>query len=163
MQKLLTVPFAALAILTVCLVSLSFALLMQYGFGILPCELCLWQRGPFVAGAVLAAMTFLVPLRFQKFLMILCVVFFLANSGLAVFHSGVERHWWVFHSACTGSASLSGSIEAMREQLLATPVTRCDEISWSLFGLSMANFNIVFSFVMGVFAFWAAHHLTSRN
>ena len=31
------------------------------------------------------------------------------------------------------------------DQLLATPVVRCDDVPWSLFGLSMAGWNTLFS------------------
>ena len=159
LSKLLSMPTAALLILAAGAGSLVFALIMQFGFGVLPCELCLWQRVPFAAAALLALIAVVArPYgNHTQFLLGLCAVLFLVNTGLAVFHSGVERHWWEFHSACTGSAlSHVKSIEELRQELLNKPVVRCDEISWSIFGLSMANLNIGFSFALALFAALAA-------
>jgi disulfide bond formation protein DsbB len=152
-------PTSALLIFTASAGSLAFALLMQFGFAILPCELCLWQRVPFIAASVLAFVAVLLrPYgRNTQFLLGLCAALFLANAGLAVFHSGVERHWWEFHSACTGSPlSHVKSVEDLRQELLNKPVVRCDEINWSILGLSMANLNIAFSSLLAIFAALAA-------
>jgi disulfide bond formation protein DsbB len=129
---------------------------MQYGFGVMPCELCLWQRAPFVAVAALSFVALLVP-KYARALLGVCALALLANAGLASFHSGVERHWWEFHSACTGSAlDRVKSVEDLRQELLGTPVVRCDEISWSIFGLTMANINVVYSAVLAMVAVMAA-------
>jgi disulfide bond formation protein DsbB len=40
--------------------------------------------------------------------------------------------------------------------LLAQPVVRCDEVAWSLFGLSMAGYNFLMSLALAGFAFAAA-------
>jgi disulfide bond formation protein DsbB len=164
--KLLAMPTAALLILAAAAGSLAFALVMQYGFGVLPCELCLWQRAPFAAAALLALIAAVArPFgKHTKVLLGLSAALFFVNTGLAVFHSGVERHWWEFNSACTGSAlDRVKSVEDMRRELLGKPAVRCDEISWSLFGLSMANFNIAFSFALGLFAAAAAAAAARRK
>lgn len=159
LSKLLPMPQAALLILAAGAGSLGFALTMQYGFGVSPCELCLWQRVPFVSVSLLAIVAVILRPYNQRtrLLLGLSAALLLANAGLALFHSGVERHWWEFHSACTGSPlSHVKSVEDLRQELLNKPVTRCDEISWSILGLSMANLNIAFSFGLAVFAGLAA-------
>lgn len=155
-------PFPALLIIAASAGALIFALLLQYGFQVLPCQLCLWQRGPFALLIVLGVAAAVVrPYgRFTVSVFWVCALLLLANAGIAVFHSGVERHWWEFHSSCTGGAlEKLDSLEAMRLQLLATPVVRCDEIAWSLFGLSMANFNVVYSLMLAMVAAVAGFRL----
>jgi disulfide bond formation protein DsbB len=62
-----------------------------------------------------------------------------------VFHAGVEQKWWLGPTGCTG-ASLSGlSPEEAMKRLMGTPVVRCDEIPWALFGISMAAWNAIIS------------------
>lgn len=39
----------------------------------------------------------------------------------------------------------ANSIEALRQALLAAPVVRCDVPVWSLLGVSMAGYNMMFS------------------
>jgi len=40
--------------------------------------------------------------------------------------------------------------------ILAAPIVRCDDIAWSLFGISMAGYNILYSGALGAFALWQA-------
>ena len=75
------------------------------------------------------------------------------SAGLAVYHSGVERKLWAGPSDCTGGQDLSGLDGA---DLLSTDFTvgivRCDEISFSILGLSFANMNVVLS--LGLLVVW---------
>ena len=48
-------------------------------------------------------------------------------------------------SGCTANLSLDGDISAMTQLLLETPLVRCDDVAWSLFGLSMAGWNALIS------------------
>jgi len=43
--------------------------------------------------------------------------------------------------------------------LLHTVVARCDEISWTLLGLSMANWNVFASGALAAFSFDAARRI----
>ncbi|MFZ8992136.1 MAG: disulfide bond formation protein B, partial [Candidatus Puniceispirillaceae bacterium] len=45
----------------------------------------------------------------------------------------------------TSNLALDGDITAMTQQLLDTPLVRCDDVAWSLFGLSMAGWNALIS------------------
>lgn len=123
----------------------------QYGFGLLPCELCLMQRAPFALNILLGIVAFAhAPLRLP--LIGLSGLSFLINSGIAFFHSGVERKWWTGLTGCT-TPDMSGSIEELLKRIQDTAVVRCDEIPWSLFGLSMANYNVAFCLGLGVICF----------
>ena len=46
-EKILSMLMAAQLLLAASLAALLFALVMQFGFGLEPCLLCLWQRVPF--------------------------------------------------------------------------------------------------------------------
>jgi disulfide bond formation protein DsbB len=74
----------------------------------------------------------------------------------------VEQHWWAGTSSC-GGAAMATSLEALRAQVMAAPVTRCDEVAWSLFGVSMAGYNVVISLGLAVFAFVAARVAYTRT
>jgi disulfide bond formation protein DsbB len=158
-------PGAAYVIVLAALGVLGFVLVMQYGFGIVPCHLCLWQRVPFGIAAVVALIGIIAKpnARYASLLLGLCAVLFLADMGLAIFHTGVERHWWEWQSSCTGGLMQHASIDELREQLMGTPIVRCDEISWSVIGLSMANLNIAFCFVMALFAGYASLRCNKVN
>ena len=146
--------------------SLGAALAFQYVGGLHPCILCLYQRWPYVAVAVLAALVLVLPrpLWLPPMLVGLCGLALLTGGGVAVFHVGVEQHWWAGTAACEGQVSITqGSIEDLRAQLLGAPVARCDQIPWSLFGISMAGYNVLISFGLGVFSLIAAGRLARQR
>ena len=65
---------------------------------------------------------------------------------MAGYHAGVEWQLWEGPAGCTASLAAGASAADLVDQLLATPVVRCDDVPWSLFGLSMAGWNTLFSF-----------------
>lgn len=128
----------------------------QYGFNLRPCELCLIQRVPFAIN-ILLGLTAYFWVAHRLPLIAISGFVFLANSGIAFFHSGVERKWWQGLTGCS-TPDMSGSIEDVLKRIQETDVTRCDEIPWSLFGLSMANYNVVFCLFLGFFCLIYANH-----
>jgi disulfide bond formation protein DsbB len=162
--KILTTPLAAQLLLAASLGALLFVFVMQYGFGLHPCVLCLWQRVPYGAAAVLALLAWVWrPCRHHTaFLLALCAVCYLAGLGLAVFHSGVELHWWLGTSGCAVQPLNGASADDLREALLHSVAPRCDQIAWTLFGLSMANYNIGLSMALAFFAAAAAAKATQK-
>lgn len=134
---------AALGIATVSAFSLAAALTAQFGFGLLPCTLCLYQRVPFSINILLGLVGGCSKnAKVTTYSIALSGMSFLINSGIAFYHSGVERKWWAGLQGCS-TPDMSGTIEEVMARIAATNVTRCDEIPWSLFGLSMANYNVV--------------------
>src|SRR5665213_636179 len=130
------------------------ALLFQYVGGLAPCELCLLERWPYYIGMPLAVLVILA--GGQRNLLIggsaLVMLLFLAGSGLAFYHVGVEQHWFAGPTACTGGSTGAKSLEDLRAQLMATQPVRCDEPQWTLFGVSLAGFNLLASLVLMVLA-----------
>ncbi len=131
--------------------SLAAAFISQFGFDLKPCDLCLIQRIPFAINIGLGLIG-LACLGWTRILIGVSGVSFLINSVIAFYHSGVERHWWSGLSGCS-TPDMSGSIEDLMARIQSTDVTRCDEIPWDLFGLSMANYNVMMCLGLGVACF----------
>ncbi|MGB0629688.1 MAG: disulfide bond formation protein B [Alphaproteobacteria bacterium] len=136
-------------------VALAAALASQYLGGLAPCKLCLWQRIPHGAVIVIgvgALLWFRGP-RERLFLTWLSAIAFAVGAGIALYHTGVEQHWIAGPSSCSGDSGLNSaqSVDELRRMLLAAPVVRCDEIPWSLFGLSIAAWNTLASIVLAAF------------
>lgn len=146
-------PFARLIPLCILLASagsLSMALSAQFFFGVTPCILCLYQRIPFALTALLAILALrpkvsspLIPL-----LVLASGLIYLGGASVAIYHVGVEQHWWV--SGCTGSLVESVSLDQLRASLMQKPEKPCDELDWTLFGISMATYNVFFSSLLGL-------------
>ncbi|MHA1113899.1 MAG: disulfide bond formation protein B [Alphaproteobacteria bacterium] len=132
-------------------------LVFQYGFGILPCEMCLWQRWPHFAVIALCGVALAprMPPSVARAVVYLCALAYAVTAGLAVYHVGVEQGLFAGTEACVGPQAAGASLAEQREALLRTPVVRCDEVAWSLFGVSLAGWNFLFSAGLAGFCVWA--------
>jgi len=117
------------------------ALGSQYLGGLYPCEMCHWQRWPHYAAILLAALAFQ-PVA-QRTLVILAALAIAISGAIGVYHAGVEYRWWEGLTQCSVLEVGSGSDTL--SQIMASPLIRCDQAQWTLFGISLAGFNALFS------------------
>jgi disulfide bond formation protein DsbB len=132
---------------------LATALASQFWGGLPPCELCHWQRLPYVAAIALAGAALLRP---SRALVALCGAVFVVGAGLALYHVGVEQGWFAPPGACSADLGAAQTVEELRRRLEAAPLARCTDVAWSLFGVSMAGYNLIASAALAGFAFAAA-------
>jgi disulfide bond formation protein DsbB len=130
-------------------VALGGALLSQYWGGLAPCELCLLQRWPWGVAIVISLVATMVASRTAlPWVALLLAVVFVVSSGLAFYHVGVEQHWFAGPTACSGAATSADTLEALKAQILRQQPVRCDEPAWSLWGISLAGWNLLASLIM---------------
>jgi len=144
--------------------TLGGAFFFQYVGGLAPCVLCIYERYPYGAAIVLSLIALsLSNARWRATALAFCALAFVIDASIGVFHVGVEQHWWVGTAACTGSVADGGatSLEALRQKILSNGVARCDRIPWSLFGISLAGYNVLISLALAVFAAWATRSARS--
>ena len=136
------------------------AFFFQYVMGILPCEMCHWQRWPHDGAIFLGlggALLFYSRAIDRKtvaifaWLALLCI---LATALIGGWQALIEWKLLPGPASCTGdrfvltaNADLNG------------PVVRCDEAGWRLFGISLAGYNLLCS---GAVAVLGALLLTRR-
>lgn len=140
--------------------ALGAAYTAQYVFGLEPCILCLYQRVPFAVAIVLGLVGVLRPSWIAP-VFALAAVAFAANAGIAIYHTGVEQHWWVSAAGCGGGPTPAAVSTA---DLLASLQTKapkpCDAVDWTFLGVSMASWNVLFS---GGLAVFSAYVLKARK
>jgi disulfide bond formation protein DsbB len=156
---------AAALVVVVGVFALAAAFAFQYIGGLAPCILCIWQRYPYGVVLALGVIAFLLAGKPQaaRALIALAGLVFLADAAIAAFHVGVEQKWWAGTAECGGNLAAGVSAEDLKAQLLAAPVVRCDEVAWSLFGISMAGYNFLIALVSGLVALaWAARSRSVR-
>jgi disulfide bond formation protein DsbB len=117
----------------------------QYIGDMAPCKLCLWQRWPHAVAIVIGILGFATGMRELAIAGMLAA---LATAGIGVYHTGVEQAWWEGPTTCTSGSIAGLSTEDLLNQIMNAPVVRCDEIAWSLFGISMAAWNAIISFIL---------------
>lgn len=113
--------------------------------GYAPCKLCLWQRWPHAAAIVLTVLALVTTLRSVAWLGALAAA---TTAGIGAFHAGIERGWWQGPTTCTSGAVDGLSTDDLMAQIMTAPLVRCDEVAWSLLGLSMAGWNAVLSLAL---------------
>lgn len=126
------------------------ALAFQHIGQLPPCKLCIWQRYPHVAAILIGAVALVLP---GSLLPILGLVAALATAGVALFHTGVERKWWEGLQSCSAPDISNLSPQELLEAINNAPLVQCDQIPWDMFGLSMANWNMLIS--LGLAVLWA--------
>jgi len=137
------------AVLAASIAVLGAALLSQYWGGLAPCELCLLQRWPWAAAIAISLISIIDGSRSAlHWVALLLSVVFAVGCGLAFYHVGVEKHWFAGPEACTGAATAADTVEALRARILGQMPVRCDELAWSLWGISMAGWNLLASVMM---------------
>lgn len=119
--------------------------------GLPPCELCWWQRYPYFGAMAVALIGTAVKAIPEKFVLLLLALIFLGDAGIAGFHVGVEQRWWEGLQTCSGFVEYTDNINEALDAIMNAPIVRCDEIAWSLFGISMAGYNMVAALALAVF------------
>lgn len=137
--------------------ALGMALISQYFFGLEPCILCIIQRYPYGIVIALGLIGFAVSFKCKKAvsgIMALISLSFIVNSVIAFYHSGVEQKWWPSFLEGCAVPDLGSDPENIIALLEKSQAARCDEIPWAdpIFNLSMANYNVLFCFGLGVVA-----------
>ncbi len=118
-----------------------------------PCELCWWQRYPYMAIMALSLVATAIKSLPQKWVLLLLTALFLTDAIIAGFHAGVEQRWWEGLQSCSGFVDYSDNINDALEAIMDAPLIKCDEIAWSLFGISMAGYNTLIAAGMTAFCF----------
>lgn len=138
------------------------ALGSQYIGGLHPCEMCYWQRWPHGAAILLAAiaLTRQAGSSMTRLFTLLAASAIAVSGAIGAYHAGVELGVFEGVTSCTTVAKAATTAELL-EQLMKVPLVRCDQVQWSLFGISMAGWNAVLSLGGAAAIAWLA--LTSRT
>ena len=139
------------------------ALMFEYLGGLLPCILCLYQRVIYVVALVLSGMIFFLSgamgTRAASSAIGLSALIFLSGASVSGFHVGVEQGWWSGTQTCGTTIDPNLPLAELKARLLAQPMVRCDEVPWSLFGISMAGYNFLASLIFASASLLAAYQL----
>jgi disulfide bond formation protein DsbB len=133
----------------------------QYVMGLRPCQLCLEQRIAFyvsislaIAVAIAAGRGARPPVAAAGLGVIALAMLF--NSGLALFHAGVEWKWWPGPQECSGPLTDLSAGGDLLSSLTNLTIVRCDEAAWRFLGLSLAGYDVLISLSLAAIAAWGA-------
>jgi disulfide bond formation protein DsbB len=134
-------------ILSFSVFALIAAYFIQYVLKHQPCNLCLIERIPYFFSIVVISIC-LFTKKFEKFsLMILSLIFFAAFL-IAFYHFGIEQGFIKESLVCNLNIENNNlSKEALLNQLKTMPVS-CKDVTFKIFGLSLATFNIFITLIL---------------
>jgi len=127
--------------------TITLALASQYGGGLIPCDLCHKQRWPYYIGIPILLVTAFLPGRSRQVGLALGGAVFLFSVILASYHVGVEQKFWPGPATCGGGLAMPETIEDLHN-ILARGAVSCDKPAFTLFGISMAGYNALISFII---------------
>ena len=125
------------------------AYFIQYVLKHEPCNLCLLERMPYVASIIIISFCLLFK-KFEKISLIFLSLVFFSATLVAIYHFGIEQGFIKESLVCdlnNGSNNLSK--EALLNQLKKMPVS-CKDVTFKIFGLSLATFNIFISLILSI-------------
>ncbi len=162
-------PLTAAAIVTVVgVLTIGSLYFLQYVMLVAPCHLCLEQRYAFYFSIPLAALLWLgtnhgVARKVMIAGFVVIAIVMLWNSGLAAYHAGVEWKFWQGPIDCSGPIDQFGSVQDMMKQLQRISLVRCDEVTWSFLGISLAGWDVPLSLGLAAVAAWGAKASCARQ
>lgn len=153
---MMTALFLAVAMAAVVGTALGF----EHIGGFIPCKLCLEERIPYYTGvpvALLAAIAagMRMPAWIARLLLAIVGLLMTVGLAMAIYHSGVEWHWWAGPSDCSGSLSgMTTDASSLLADLNRVTGPKCDEAALRVLGLSFAGWNVVVSVIIAAIALW---------
>lgn len=151
---------ACAILLSIALATIAVAHAFEQLGGYAPCPLCLQERYAYYFAVPAAVVAFFAArgeaFGFTRIVLVLIAIGFLINTGLGVYHAGIEWKWWEGPVTCAGAAEIGFGEGGLAAELETTRVIRCDEAPWHFFGLSFAGWNAVLSALLAGIATYGA-------
>ena len=129
--------------------SLISAYFIEHVLGHQPCNLCLFERIPYLFAIILTLLSFKLK-HFQKiFITLLIIVFFVATL-LSLYHLGIEQGFIQESLVCNlqGDSTVLSKEEILKQ--LQQKTVNCKDVTFKIFGLSLTTFNVLISFILTV-------------
>jgi len=135
----------------VSILALASAFFIEYILGHQPCNLCIFERIPYLLAIIIILLNFKFN-QFEKLFILFLVIVFLFGAILSLYHLGIEQGFIRESLVCdlkSGSNLLSK--EEILRQLQEKNVS-CKDVTFKIFGLSLTSYNILISLLISISA-----------
>ena len=122
-------------------VALASAFIAEFYFNLAPCKMCLKQREPYYV--IIVGFTLITILKWQDRIWFYLGVQLISIYGLfySIWHVGIENKLLSGPAGCSDGLNITNNASDLKEQILSKPVINCEDVTWSIFGLSAATIN----------------------
>ena len=130
--------------------ALGAAYFVQYILGHKPCNLCLIERLPYIFAIIIIISLGLILKKFEKAIIILLALIFITATIISFYHFGIEQGFFKESLVCNLDGSITNlSKEDLIKELQQQTVS-CKDVSFRIFGLSLATINTIISLILSV-------------
>ena len=134
-------------VLVFSVLSLSIAYFIQYVLGHKPCNLCIIERLPYLATVILISLVFILN-KYEKILLSVVLLFFIFGAVVSFYHFGIEQGFFSESLVCDLGNSKNLSKDELLNQLKNSTIVSCKDVTFRLFGLSLATINTIISIIL---------------
>ena len=127
--------------------ALSFAYFVEFILSHEPCNLCKIERIPYIGSIILGSLLLFIN-RLEKVILIMILLLFVFGSIISIYHIGIEQG--IFNESPLCELGMNTNIQNTDEllkNLEKTPIS-CKDVTFKIFGLSLATFNALLSIVI---------------
>ena len=128
-------------------IALSFAYFVEFVLGHEPCNLCKIERIPYI-GSIIIISFLIFTNRWERILLSMTLLLFIFGAVTSVYHVGIEQG--VLSESLLCELGLNTNIqnpEDLLKSLEKAPIS-CKDVTFKIFGLSLATFNAFLSIVI---------------
>ena len=127
--------------------SLITAYFIEYILGHKPCNLCLIERIPYLASIILISLIFILN-KYEKTISLIVGLFFVFGAIVSFYHFGIEQGFFDESLMCNlvNNGGTLSSEDLLKE--LKKNTVSCKDVTFALFGLSLATFNTIISLII---------------
>ena len=139
-------------ILIFSILSILFAFYVEYILGHKPCNLCLFQRLPYILIIFLIVLLFIFR-NFERLIFLFLSIIFLSGALLALYHFGIEQGIFSESFVCKGDDN-DGTLnkEEILKQLKIRQIS-CKDVTFTMLGVSLATINTFVSTILAIITF----------
>tara|TARA_B100001121_G_C18436349_1_gene501647 strand:+ start:11 stop:496 length:486 start_codon:yes stop_codon:yes gene_type:complete len=152
----------SIVILCFSIFSLLFAYYVELILGHQPCNLCILERVPYVAAIIIIITSFILQ-KFEKSAFFVLGVIFLLAAILSTYHFGIEQGFFEESPVCKNRSNLDiFDKEKLLIELQKNSVS-CKNVTFSIFGFSLATINTFVSFLISFITMRAFYNYEKKQ
>ena len=129
--------------------TLTIAYFVEYILGHKPCNFCLIERLPYVLAIIIISLGLILK-KFEKVIIIFLILIFSAATIISFYHFGIEQGFFKESLLCKLDNNITNlSKEDLIKELQQQTIS-CKNVSFRIFGLSLATINTIISLILSV-------------
>ena len=139
-------------ILIFSILSILFAFYVEYILGHKPCNLCLFQRLPYIL-IIFLIVLLLIFRNLERLIFLFLSIIFLSGALLALYHFGIEQGIFSESFVCKDDDNV-GTLnkEEILKQLKIRQIS-CKDVTFTILGVSLATINTFVSTILAIITF----------